>query len=69
MATVTRPYKPQPAPAPAPAAAEPQPAPEAPVPDAARPYFGDRIAFAVWLICALFMGALLTYDTVMGLFR
>jgi hypothetical protein len=67
MATVTRPYKPQPVPAPA--AAERQPVPEVSEPGPMRPYFGDRIAFAVWLICALFMGALLTYDTVMGLFR
>jgi hypothetical protein len=33
------------------------------------PYFGDRIAFAIWIACALFMASLLTYDTVMGLFR
>ena len=67
MATVTRPYKPQPAPAPA--AAEAPPVPLVPVEDPMRPYFGDRIAFAIWIVCALFMGALLTYDAVMGLFR
>jgi hypothetical protein len=68
MATDTKPYKPQALHAPAPAA-EPWPAPPAPVLDPLRPHFGDRIAFAIWIGCALFMGALLTYDTVMGLFR
>jgi hypothetical protein len=69
MATVTRPQKsPTAFPAPAPAAARrPDPVPE--VRDPWRPYFGDRIAFSIWLTCALFMAALLTYDTVMGLFR
>ena len=67
MATVTRPYKPQTTLAPAEAA--PQPVPEAVIRDPLRPYFGDRIAFVIWIICALFMAALLTYDTVMGLFR
>jgi hypothetical protein len=66
MATVTRPHKPQATPTPA----EPQPAaPQAPILDPMQPYFGDRIAFTVWVICALFMAALLTYDTVIGLFR
>jgi hypothetical protein len=64
MATETKPDKPQALPA-----AEPQPAPQGPVLDPLRPCFGDRIAFAIWIACALFMGALVTYDTVMGLFR
>jgi hypothetical protein len=68
MATVTKPYKPQAAPAPV--EAEPQAtAPVAPVRDPMRPHFGDRIAFAIWITCALFMAALLTYDSVIGLFR
>jgi hypothetical protein len=68
MATVTRPYKPQATPAPVEAEARAA-APEAPVLDPMRPHFGDRIAFAIWITCALFMAALLTYDSVIGLFR
>ena len=68
MATVTRPHKsPPPAAALAPpAVAEPQAARAL---DPLRPHAGDRIAFAVWITSALFMAALLTYDTLMGLFR
>jgi len=68
MATATTPRKPLPVPA-APDAAEPQPAPEPVALDPLRPHFGDRIAFVIWVTCALFMAALLTYDTVAGLFR
>ncbi len=67
MATVTRPQKSLP-----PAAAPTPPPPawrSAPVLDPLRPSVGDRVAFAVWVTCALFMAALLTYDTIMGLFR
>jgi hypothetical protein len=67
MATVTTPHKPLPRPA-APAA-EPLAAAEPDALDTPRPYLGDRIAFVVWITCAMFMAALLTYDTVMGLFR
>ena len=66
MATVTRPHK---SPAPPPVAAEPQPAPQPVILDPMRPHYGDRIAFSIWVTCALLMAALLTYDTVMGLFR
>jgi hypothetical protein len=68
MATVSRPHQsPSPSAIPAsPSSAEPQAAADG---DPLRPHFGDRIAFAIWLICALFMASLLTYDTVMGLFR
>jgi len=71
MATVTRPHKPLPPSAtPAtPAPAEPRAAPDAAALDPLCPHFGDRIAFAIWVTCALFMAALLTYDTVAGLFR
>jgi len=64
MATLTRPHKPPPA-----VPAKLQPAPEVVVLDPLRPHYGDRIAFTVWVTCALFMAALLTYDTIMGLFR
>jgi hypothetical protein len=64
MATVTRPPRSLPAPAPV----EPQQAP-APNLDPFRPHYGDRVAFAIWLTCALFMAALLAYDTIMGLLR
>jgi hypothetical protein len=67
MATVTTSPKAPPRPA-APPAAVPQAA-ETPVLDPLRPHYGDRIAFTIWVTCALFMAALLTYDTVMGLFR
>jgi hypothetical protein len=66
MATVTRPQ---------PVAVEPAPAAkrkltqQAEALDPLRPFFGDRIAFAVWLTCALFMAALFAYDTLFGLFR
>jgi hypothetical protein len=62
MATVTRSPK-----SPAPAS-EPKKGPSA-VPDSTPSYFGDRIAFIIWLTCALFLASLLTYDTVIGLFR
>ncbi len=66
MATVTTPLRSPSVPAaPAPAVTPPP----APVLDPLRPHYGDRIAFGVWIACALFMAALLTYDTVMGLFR
>jgi len=63
MATVTRSLKPPP-----PVKSAPKPA-EPAVPDSERPYFGDRIAFFIWLTCALFLASLLTYDTIIGLFR
>jgi hypothetical protein len=68
MATVTRPHKsPSPSATPAPpSSAEPQAAADL---DPLRPHFGDRIAFAIWVICGIFMASLLPYDTVMGLFR
>ncbi len=67
MATVTRPPRPAPPPAaPAPAADSPV-TPE--ILDPMRPYWGDRIAFGIWVACAMFMAALLTYDTFIGLFR
>jgi hypothetical protein len=68
MATVTRPHHHLPPPAASATAvpAEPQPAP---VLDPFRPSAGDRIAFAVWVTCALFMAVLLTYDTIAGLLR
>jgi hypothetical protein len=66
MATVTRPPCPETKLIPV----EKKPAaPEAPVLDPMVPYRGDRVAFAIWITCALFMAALLTYDTVTGLFR
>jgi hypothetical protein len=66
MATVTRAPRPETKPTPA----EQKPAaPEAHVLDPMVPYRGDRIAFGIWITCALFMAALLTYDSVMGLFR
>jgi len=68
MATVTRPHKSPPTPATVPAAA-PQPASQDAVLDPLRPHFGDRIAFIIWVTCVLFMVTLLTYDTIMGLFR
>jgi len=37
--------------------------------DVARPFLGDRIAFIIWITCALFMASLLAFDTVVGLFR
>ncbi|HEX5270367.1 MAG TPA: hypothetical protein VFW33_07770 [Gemmataceae bacterium] len=65
MATVTTPTRaPSLPPAPAPAADSP-PA----VLDPMRPHLGDRIAFGVWVTCALFMAALLTYDTIIAMFR
>ena len=66
MATVTRPSRPL-TPAPIPQAAPP--VPEVVVLDPSGPHYGDRIAFGVWVTCALFMAALMTYDTIMGLFR
>jgi hypothetical protein len=68
MATVTKAPVFQPRTAPAARGAEPLPVSEAP-PDPLRPYFGDRIAFAVWLVCALFMAALLSYDVLAGLLQ
>jgi hypothetical protein len=69
MATVTRQSYSLPIPtAPAPAA-EAAPVPAVPIPDPLRPHYGDRIAFVVWVTCAMFMVALLTYDTVIGAFR
>ncbi len=67
MATVTKsPRSPSLPAAPAPAAeAPPSPA----ILDPLRPHYGDRIAFGIWITCALFMAALLTYDTIIGLFR
>jgi hypothetical protein len=65
MATVTTPRKQLPA---LPSSRS-QAAPESVVGETMRPYFGDRIAFVIWITCFLFMGALLTYDVVMGLFR
>ncbi len=65
MATVTRPNKSVPLPA-APAPTEPPAVADL---DPLRSHFGDRIAFAVWMTCALFLAALLTYDTLIGLFR
>ncbi len=63
MVTVTRPPRTKLLPTSAPAA------PEVPVADTARSFFGDRIAFFIWITCALFMASLLAYDTVMGVFR
>jgi hypothetical protein len=66
MATVTKPSRPEAKPTPA----ELRPAaPEAPVLDPMVPHRGDRVAFAIWITCALLMAAILTYDTVTGLFR
>jgi hypothetical protein len=65
MATVTAPRKQLPALPSTPS----QTAPESVVVETTRPYFGDRIALVIWITCFLFMGALLTYDVVMGLFR
>jgi hypothetical protein len=68
MATATKPPQPAPTLTPSPLP-EPPVAPRAEAPDPLRPFFGDRVAFIVWVACALFMAALLTYDTLMGLFR
>ncbi len=65
MATVTTARKQLPA---LPTAASPA-EPDTVVREATRPYFGDRIAFVIWVTCFLFMASLLTYDVVMGLFR
>lgn len=67
MATVTRP--PRSLSAPTAPAAEAQPAPEAAVLDAMQPHPGDRIALVIWVLCVLFMAALLTLDTLVGLLR
>jgi hypothetical protein len=69
MATVTSPPRSQPTPAAPATVAAPKPISAPPDLDPLRPHFGDRIAFAVWITCALFMAALLTYDSFMGLFR
>jgi len=68
MATVTRPHKSRPTPTAVPAAA-PQPASQDNPLDSMRHFFGDRIAFILWVTCVLFMATLLMYDTIMGLFR
>jgi len=68
MATVTRPHK-LPSTQTAVPAAAPQPASQDVPLNSMRPYFGDRIAFIIWVTCVLFMVTLLTYDTIMGLFR
>jgi hypothetical protein len=68
MATVTRPPRAVPTPA-APAADEPREVVPADARDPSRPHAGDRVAFVVWVLCVLFMVALLTHDAVTGLFR
>jgi hypothetical protein len=65
MATVTTPRKHVPVPLPTGAQPDPQPV----ALDPARPHLGDRVAFAIWVTCFLFMVTLLTYDAVMALFR
>jgi hypothetical protein len=65
MATVTTPRKQLPG---LPSSRS-QTEPESVVVETTRPYFGERVAFVIWITCFLFMSSLLTYDVVMGLFR
>jgi hypothetical protein len=68
MATATKPVRALSLPTTAAPAEPPVVAQAVPV-DPLNPSIGDRIAFAIWVACALFMATLLTYDTIVGLFR
>ena len=68
MATVSKPPRSLPRPVTT-TATEPQSAAAVETLDPFRPRLGDRIAFAVWVMCALFMASLLAYDAILGLFR